>query len=349
MDTVPRPMPSVLTLLLMLRALVSDRQRLLLENLALRQQLIVLKRRVKRPEIRDTDRVFWILMRKALRDWKSCLLLVHPDTVVRWHRKGWQYYWRRQSRPHVVGRPPIGWKLVHLIKRLSTENPLWGAPRIQAELALLGHKVAESSVDKYRVRQPPGDGGKRWATFLRNHLRVTAACDLFTVPTATFGNLFVLVVLGHERRLIRHVAVTANPTSEWIAGQLREAFPGGGEPRFLLHDRDGAFSGEELTRQLKAMCIRELLTAPQSPWQNCYVERVIGTIRRDCTDHIIPFGERHLLGVLREYVAYYNTSRVHQSLDGNCPVPRDVAPEPAVEVRAVPVLGGLHHSYTRAA
>ena len=342
-------MPSLLTLLLMLRALVLDRQRLLLENTALRQQVIVLKRSVKRPALRDSDRIFWILMRRALRDWKSCLLLVQPDTVVRWHRKGWRYYWRRQSRPHVIGRPPIGWKLVHLIQRLSTENPLWGAPRIQAELALLGHEVAESSVDKYRVRPPRGDGGQRWATFLRNHLRVTAACDLFTVPTATFRNLFVLVVLSHERRLIRRVAVTANPTSEWIAGQLREAFPGGEEPRFLLHDRDGAFTGEEFTEQLKAMCIRELLTTAQSPWENCYVERVIGTIRRECMDHIIPFGERHLLAVLTEFAAYYNSGRSHQALEGNSPLPRDVAPEPAADVRATPVLGGLHHIYERAA
>jgi hypothetical protein len=161
-------MPSITTLLLMLRALILDRQRLLLENAALRQQVIVLKRSVKRPQLRDGDRIFWILMRRALRDWKSCLLLVHPDTVVRWHRKAWRYYWRRQSQPHVVGRPPIGWNLVHLIKRLSTENPLWGAPRIQAELAMLGHKVAESSVDEYRVRPQRGDGGQRWATFLRN-------------------------------------------------------------------------------------------------------------------------------------------------------------------------------------
>ena len=342
-------MPSLTTLLLMLRALVLDRQRLLLENLALRQQIVVLKRSVKRPHLRDSDRVFWILMRKALRDWKGCLLIVKPGTVIRWHRRGWRYYWRRESWSRRVGRPPIGWRLVYLIKRLSTENPLWGAPRIQAELALLGHPVAESSVDKYMVRQQPQDGGQRWATFLRNHLRVTAACDLFTVPTATFRSLFVLIVLGHERRLIRHVAVTAHPTSEWIAGQFREAFPGGDEPRFLLHDRDGAFAGEEFAQQIKAMCIRELLTAPQSPWQNCYVERVIGTIRRDCTDHIIPLGERHLLTILREYVAYYNTSRAHQSLDGNSPVPRAIEPEPAADVRARPVLGGLHHVYERAA
>jgi putative transposase len=342
-------MPTVKSLLFMLRALVLDRQRLLLENAALRQQLIVFKRSVKRPQLRDGDRIFWILMRRALREWKDCLLIVTPDTVVRWHRKGWRYYWRRQSGPHVVGRPPIGWQLVYLIKRISSENPLWGAPRIQAELAVLGHKVAESSVDKYRIKPSRGDGGQRWATFLHNHLRVTAACDLFTVPTVTFRNLFVLVVLGHERRLIRHVAVTTNPTSEWIAGQLREAFPGGEEPRFLLHDRDGAFTGEEFARQLKAMCIRELLTTPQSPWENCYVERVIGTIRRECTDHVIPFGERHLLAVLSEFVAYYNSSRCHQGLDGNSPIPRAVAPEPAADVRATPVLGGLHHIYERAA
>jgi len=193
-------MTSLATLRLLLRAVVLDRQRLLLENLALRQQVLVLKRRHPRPHLTDADRLFRIGMRRALREWKNCLLVVKPETVNRWHRRGWRYDWERKSKPHRPGRPSIGWKLVGLIRRLSTENPLWGAPRITAEMARLGHSVAEASVDKYRVRQPPDGGGQRWATFLRNHLRVTAACDLFTVPTATFRNLFVLVVLHHERR-----------------------------------------------------------------------------------------------------------------------------------------------------
>jgi transposase InsO family protein len=160
--------------------------------------------------------------------------------------------------------------------------------------------------------------------------------------------LYAMVLLEHDRRLIRQVAATEHPRSEWIPRQLQEGFPGGEEPHFLQHARDGDFSGEEFARQLKAMCVRELLTAPQSPWQNCYVERVIGTIRRDCTDHIIPFGERHLLAILREFLAYCNSGRCHQAL-GNSPIPRAVAPEPAADVRATPVLGALHHIYERAA
>ncbi len=343
-------MPTLTTLLWMLRALVLPRQRLILENMALRQQLIVLRRSVKRPRLRDSDRRFWIAVSRVFPAWRQCLLIVQPETILRWHRRGWRWYWRRKSRGRRPGRPAIGWKLARLIRRLSLENVTWGAPRIHAELLLLGYKVGESTVARYMARHRHVGRGQSWMTFLRNHMKVTAACDFFVVPTIVFRLLYVFVVLSHDRRRIIHVAVTAHPTAAWTARQLVEAFPGDGtEPRFLLRDNDCIY-GEDFTRMVKAMAIEQIRTAFRSPWENPYVERVIGTIRRDCTDHVLVLGERHLLAVLREFVEqYYNTSRTHLSLDGNAPIARSRAPIPAAELLATPVLGGLHHRYTAAA
>lgn len=329
---------------MLVRLLLEDRKRLMLENLALRHQLAVLKRSVTRPKIQDSDRVFWMLMRRMLSEWKETLLFVKPDTVVRWHRKGFRYYWKRKSRSK-PGRPPISMELVHLIRRMSTENVTWGAPRISAELTLLGHNVAESTVAKYMVQARAPDPSHRWGTFIRNHMNGTAACDFFIVPTATFKLLYVFVVFSHGRREILHVNVTDHPTAAWAGRQILEAFPGE-VPRLLLHDRDGIY-GFEFNRTVKALGIRQIRSAPRSPWQNAFVERVIGTLRRECTDHVIPFGRRHLLRTLREYVEYYNASRPHQSLGRNAPIPRQV--ELDGELQAQSVLGGLHHRYFRAA
>ncbi|MEM7310459.1 MAG: integrase core domain-containing protein [Planctomycetota bacterium] len=332
--------------LVLVRLLIVDRRRLMMENLALRHQLTVLKRSVKRPRIEDSDRMLWILLRRAFREWRDAFVFVKPDTVIRWHREGFRYYRKRKSRSK-PGRPPIGMDVIHLIRRVSTDNPMWGAPRIASELVLLGHKVAESTVAKYMVKAKEPDPGQAWMTFLRNHMDVTAACDFFVAPTATFRLLYVFVVVSHARRRIVHVNVTAHPTAEWVARQLAQAFPGTEPiPQFPVHDGDGSY-GWEFRRALKMLGIDPLRTAPKSPWQNCYVERVIGTLRRECTDHVIAFGESHLRRVLTEYVAYYNEARPHQSLEGNAPQPRDV--EAVGELVAAPVLGGLHHRYSRAA
>jgi transposase InsO family protein len=329
-------MPTVTALLSLLRAAFRERQQLLLENAALRHQLAVLKRSVKRPRIEDSDRLFWIFLRRRLAEWRDCLHFVQPDTVVRWHRRGFRYYWHRKSKPNKQGRPPIGWTLVYLIKRLSQENVLWGSPRISQELAKLEHDVAPSTVAKYMVKHRNPERVQGWRTFIKNHMPVTAACDFF-------------VVLSHDRRRILHVNVTAHPTAEWTARQLTEAFPGyGSEPCYLIRDRDSIY-GDVFRRQVKAMGLTEVLTVPRSPWQNAYAERVIGSIRRECTDHIIPIGEKHLLRVLREYVDYYNTARTHHGLGGDTPVTLKRAAVPARDVVAGPVLGGLHHRYRRAA
>jgi len=337
------------SLLHALRALLLSRHRLVLENLALRQQLIVLRRAVKRPNVTDGDRLFWLALRKFFRGWQDCLLIVKPATVLRWHSKGWRAYWRRKSQPRRIGRPTVGWQLARLIRRLSLENVTWGAPRIHDELRLLGHDVGESTVARYMAKHRNRGDGQGWMNFLRNHLNVTVACDFFVVPTVTFKLLYAFVILSHDRRRIVHVAVTPHPTAAWTACQVKEAFPGGEEPRYLLRDNDSIY-GEDFARTIEAMGIEQIRTSHRSPWENPYCERVIGTLRRECTDHIIALGERHLQRVLREYVdGYYNTARTHLSLDGNAPIPRTRESAPAVELQSTPVLGGLHHRYTPAA
>ncbi len=250
---------------LLVRLLIEDRQRLALENVALRHQLAVLKRSVKRAKIHDSDRMFWILMKRMLVDWRGVVHFVKPDTIVRWHRNGFRYYWKRKSRGK-PGRPLISMAVIYLIRQMSQENTTWGAPKIAAELALLGHVVADSTVAKYMVKVREPDPSQRWGTFLHNHMDVTAACDFFVVPTATFKVLYVFVVLSHARRQILHVNVTEHPTAAWTARQILEAFPGE-VPRLLLHDRDGIY-GWEFSRMVEALKIRQIRSAPRSPWQN---------------------------------------------------------------------------------
>ena len=337
----------LLDLVTLIRALASDRARLALENAVLRQQLNVLQRNAKRPRITDDDRLFWVLISRLFEEWKEHLVLVKPETVIRWHRQGFRYYWRWKSRAK-PGRPPIPMEFIHLIPRLSTENVLWGAPRIRSELALLGHDVAESTIAKYMVKPKRSEPSQSWRTFLANHISVSAACDFFTVPTLTFQFLYVFVVLSHDRRRILHVNVTRHPTAEWTAQQLTEAFPGDAPiPRLLHRDRDSIY-GEVVRKRIAALGMKEVVNAKQSPWQNPFVERAIGSIRRECTDHIVALGENHLRTVLRDYFEYYNRSRCHMALDGNAPIPRAVERGPG-PVRAVPFLGGLHHRYSRAA
>ena len=227
-------MPWLTHLLALIDALVADRSRLALENVALRQQIVVLKRSVKRAKIEDSDRVFWILMRRLLDSWRDALLIVKPETVIQWHRKGWKYFWRRKSLRGKPGRPPIEPAVIELIRRISRENVTWGAPRIASELALLGHQVAESTVAKYMVRHPKKPS-QTWRTFLANHMSVAAACDFFVVPSLTFKPLYCYVVLTHDRRKIVHVNVTQHPTDEWTARQIVEAFPGDGDVPGFLH------------------------------------------------------------------------------------------------------------------
>jgi len=255
-------------------------------------------------------------------------------------------YWRWKSRKK-SGRPKIDAEIRNLIRRMSQENPTWGVPRILSEMLLLGHNVAESTVAKYMVRQPKPPS-QNWRTFLKNHVGQIAAIDFFTIPTITFRVLYVFLVLRHDRRRIVHFNVTASPTAHWAAQQIVEAFPFEEKPRFMLRDRDCIY-GPCFRDRVEHMGIEEVLIAPRAPWQNPYAERVIGSIRRECLDHVIVLNEEHLRRTLTEYLAYYHEARAHLSLDRNSPIPRSVQLPEKGKVVAKAYLGGLHHCYTRAA
>jgi transposase InsO family protein len=291
--------------------------------------------------------LFWVVLSRLWPGWQAVLVIVQPATVVHWHRQGFRLFWRWKSRKGKTGRPQIEREIRDLIRRMSRENPIWGAPRIQAELKLLGYAVAESTVAKYmvRTRKP---SSPTWKTFLKNHLHELAAVDFFTVPTVTFRVLYVFVVLSLDRRRVLHFHVTTSPSAEWTAQQVVEAFPFDTASRFLMRDRDGIY-GEYFQRRVKSLGCEEVVSAPRSPWQNPFVERLIGSIRRECLDHVIVFNERHLLRILRSYFEYYHESRTHMGLDDNAPIPREVERPERGAVSAIPQVGGLHHRYTRRA
>jgi transposase InsO family protein len=320
---------------------------LVAENLALRQQLAVLLRDKPKPRLRLCDRLFWIVLSRWFAAWRDWLAIVQPATVIAWHRRGFRLFWRWKSGGGTSGRPKLAREVIALIRRMANEKLTWGAPRIRAELHLLGHDVAESTVAKYmpKGRKPPS---QTWKTFLKNHADCLASMDLFVVPTITFKLVYAFVLLLHQRRRVVHLATTTHPTSAWVAQQLREAFPFDTAPRYLIRDRDGIY-GDEVRRCLHDLGTEEIVIAPRSPWQNPFCERLIGTFRCDLLDHVIVFNERHLLRLLRGFVDdYYHPVRCHQSLDGNSPQPRPVQPPELGKVVSVPVVGGLHHVYRRA-
>jgi transposase InsO family protein len=307
----------------------------------------MLKPSVKRPQVSPADRLFWILFSKYVDGWRTMLHALHPDTVVRWHREGFRQYWTWKSRRQRPGRPPVDKEIRKLIRQMQSANVGWGAPRIHGELLKLGIDISQATVSKYMVRhrKPPS---QTWRTFLENHADCIAGIDFFTVPTATFRILYVFIVLSHDRRHIVHFNVTAHPTARWTAQQLVEAFPFDSAPRYVLRDRDAIY-GEKVHRRIKSLGIEEVITAPRSPWQNPFCERVIGSIRRDCLDHVIVLNERHLRRILREYFSYYHTCRTHISLNKDPPETRTVEPPEMGNVVAFPQVGGLHHRYGRTA
>jgi transposase InsO family protein len=275
------------------------------------------------------------------------LVIVKPETVIAWHRKGFRLFWTWKVRRGQPGRPAVPKDVRELIRRMSRENPLWGAPRLHGELLKLGIDLGETSVGKYLVRRrkPPS---QTWRTFLENHVKTMVSVDFFTVPTIRFQVLYVFLVLAHERRRIVHFNVTAHPTTEWTAKQLREAFPFDQVPRYLLRDRDCIF-GAEFRKDVKAMGIKEVLSAPRSPWQRAFVERVIGTLRRECLDHVIVFNETSLYRHVKSFLTYYHESRTHLSLAKDTPEPRPPQPLELGTIIAIPQVGGLHHRYERRA
>jgi len=318
-----------------------------IEIFALRHQLAVLQRQKKRVRVRAADRMLWVILSRVWRQWRSLLVIVKPETVIAWHRKGFRLYWRWKSSAGKCGRPRISLETRELIRRMSKANPLWGAPRIHGELLKLGIELSQATVAKYMRRQGKSPS-QSWRTFLENHVQQIVATDFLIVRTVSFRLLFVFVVIGHHRRHAIHFNVTSHPTAEWTARQLAEAFPWDSAPRYLLHDRDCIY-GATFHQRVSEMGILEVLTAARSPWQNAYAERFIGSLRRECLDHLIIFKESSLKRILKTYFEYYEHSRTHLSLDKDAPASRTIQHPELGRVTALPQVGGLHHRYERRA
>lgn len=331
-----------------LRRCFRTRLALQAEIIALRHQLVVLQRKnaCHRIHLQASDRILWVWLSRLWSDWRSALLIVKPETVIAWHRKGFKLYWTWKSR-QTDGRPAVSSEIRDLIRKMSRANPRWGAPRIHGELLKLGFELSEATVAKYmaRHRKPPS---QNWRTFLKNHITTLVSADFFVVPTITFQIIFVFVIFSHDRRRPIHFAVTKNPASEWAARQILEAFPWDSAPRFLLRDRDAIY-GQVFQDVVESVGTREVLTAPQSPWQNPYVERFIGSIRRECLDHVIIVSRTGLSRVLKDYFEYYERSRTHLSLEKDAPISRPVQLPSSGTVVQIPKVGGLHHRYERRA
>jgi transposase InsO family protein len=329
-----------------------SRSDLLLENLALRQQLAVLKKRHPQPRLAPADRLFWVVLRRLWPGWKRVLVLVQPETVVHWHRAGFKLYWTWLSRHRkCAGRKCVGKELRELIFHMVAENHTWGAPRIHGELKMLGFVVSERTVLRWMRKAPKyPEPAKRWAEFLNNHREAIAAMDFFTVPALTFGVLYCFFVIAHDRRRILHCNVTQHPTSAWVCQQLRETFPYDSAPDYLIFDRGSQFNLEVIAT-VKRFGIEPNRTSFRSPWQNGVAERWVGTCRRDLLDHVIVLNERHLKRLMKEYVHYYHDDRTHLALAKGTPEGREVKKDPGGNRRVIsmPRLGGLHHRYDLAA
>jgi putative transposase len=337
----------LLHVLRLLPFLVGGHRQLALENLALRQQLTIYKRTLPRPKLRPADRLFWAGLARAWTSWRQALIIVSPDTVLRWQRRRFREYWARLSRRPTGGRPPINAELTALIRKMAAANPLWGAPRIHGELLKLGIQVSQRTVSRLMPKSRPHPS-QTWRTFLANHIGDLVAIDFFTVPTVRLRVLFVFVVLAHHRRQVIQFNVTEHPTAAWTVQQLVDAFPDESAPTYLLRDRDRVY-GQPFRHRVKGMGIEEILAAPQSPWQNPFVERFIGSIRRECLNHVLVLGERHLRRILIRYLAYYHQARTHLPLDKDAPDIRPIALPATGKIVQLPEVGGLHHRYIRQA
>ena len=325
------------------------RRSLLLENLVLRQQLAVWKRRRRRPCLSPFDKLFWVAVRRFWSGWEQALIVVTPETVIRWHRAGFRLYWKLISKVRTrVGRKPTPKGVRELIFRMVVENPAWGAPRIHGELLMLGFDLCERTISRWMKRAPRDpEPAQRWLAFLRNHREAIAAMDFFTVPTVTFNVLYCFFVISHDRRRILHFNVTRHPTSSWIVQQLREAFPYQSAPRFLLFDHDQKY-GLEVPAAIRSMNTECVQTSIHSPWQNGVAERWVGSCRRDVLDHVIALNEPHLKRLLGDYIRYYHDDRTHIGLSKETPG-RRVRSAARGRVVSYARLGGLHHRYDRAA
>ena len=337
-----------------------SRRRLQLENMALRSQLSLLYHEVetgKRPKPRATPafRQLWIFICKHCDNWRGLMAIFSPETVVSWAQNGQSYRWLRISKK---GRPIISKKTISLIKRIHKENPLLSPEKIHEQLLSLNitDAPAPNTIAKYlpTPKKPPSEKRiQSWKTFLRNRSYQTWGMDYFTAPTLTFRILYVLIIINHGSRKLEHFAITSNPNVDWVKQQIRNATPYDHKPKYLVHDNDAVFVSKPFRKFLEACGIKPKKTSIKSPWQNPYAERVIGTIRRELLDHIIPINEKHLNHLLNEYVhCYYNPCRTHQGIDGRTPIPSPKYPPTTIsetKLKATPVLGGLYHTYQKVA
>jgi putative transposase len=340
-------LPVISALLAFVAGFFRSRASLHLEHLALRHQLAVYQQTVDRPRLRSTDRLFWAWLSRLWSGWQEALAFVQPRTVIAWQRKHFRDHWRRLSQRGKPGRPTIAQEVRTLIRDMWQANPTWGSPRIVGELRKLGIEVAKSTVETYRVR-PQKPPSPTWKAVLTNHMQDLVALDFLVVPTVRHTLLFVLVILAHDRRRVVHFNITEHPTAQWTAQQVVDAFPWDEAPRYLLRDRDRVYSAS-FRQRVQHMWIEEIVIAPRSPWQNPYVERLIGSIRRECLDHVIVLHERHLRRLLTSYIQYYHHWRTHRALAMDCPVPRPVQRLDVGSITEVPEVGGLHHHYERRA
>jgi transposase InsO family protein len=329
-----------------------SRRELILENALLRQQLLVLQRRKKRPRLHWQDRAVIVGLASRVATWRNALLIVKPETVVRWHRKLFRWHWRRKSQPkRPVGRPRLPKEQVALLRRMATENLTWGAERIRGELLKLGLPIAKSTIQRYlKGRRAAGPGSQSWLTFLHNHASTIWACDFLQMHDLWFRDVFVFVIIELSSRRVVHFAVTRHPGEVWVAQQLRDATPFGAGPRFLIRDNDRKY-GIAFDRVASGAGIKVLHTPVGAPRANAYCERFLGSLRRECLDCLFILGKRHLRHCVQEYVHYFNHARPHQGLAQAIPMPTTLpAPDrPGGEIISLPVLHGLHHDYQRRA
>ena len=328
-----------------LTALFRERRDLVVENLLLRHQLQIALRSRPRPPLKSKDRFFWLVVRRLYPAWKQHLVLIRPETILRWHRRGWRLYWRWRCGTH-LGRPRLSLEIRELIATIASQNPLWGTERIRGELLKLGIIVSARSIRRYRRRHHSSPPSQSWRTFLANHAEAIWAAALFVVQTLTFQTLYFLFFISHGRRQLVHFEVTTHPTAAWVWRQLIEATPWNCKPRYLIHDHDRVW-GADFRGRTSGLGLKSQRTPIQAPRANAIAERWVRTTRRECLDHVIPISERHLRAVLSEFVDYYNRDRTHRSLGLQPPTPRPPSRQGAVTVR--PVLGGLHHVYERTA
>jgi putative transposase len=327
-----------------------SKSQLIAENALLRQQLIILRRQVRKPHFTRSDRLTLVLLASRVQQWKHTLLILQPETLLRWHRQGFRLFWAFKSR-HRGGRPTLTAETIHLIQQMAKENVLWGAERVRGELLKLGIKVATVTIRKYvhQVR-PSRTPSQTWSVFLANHAKDVWACDFLPVIDLFFRQVYIFFLVDLASRRIVHFNVTAHPTDVWVAQQLREATPLGQSPRCLIRDRDRKY-GDAFMRVAKCSHIEILKTRYRAPKANAICERFLGSVRRECLDYMLILGENHLYRVIKEYVEFFNRARPHQGLDQRIPegTPGEERKQRTGKIIAFPVLNGLHHYYQRAA